>query len=467
MRLVTSGILSACLLSGCLGGVSEPLPESAARGDEAGAAGYVLFSPILSTTTYLIDRQGRVVHTWDLDPTPAHSVYLLDNGNLLRCAQVADHPVFPGSYGGRVQEFSWHGELLWEWAIPAGDRLQHHDVEPVPGGNVLLIAWEAKTLKQAVEAGRQRNRVGLNGLWSDCVLEVRPRPPGGGEIVWEWCLWDHLVQDADPRLDNYVPDVSRHPERVDVNGDVEPLKMTEKVLERLKALGYAAPGATPADFDPDFLHTNSVAYHPGLDQIVLSVPRFHEIWVLDHGTTTEEAAGRAGDLLYRWGNPRAYGRGGSDDQQLFAQHDARWIPEGHPGAGRLMAFNNGSRWPDRPYSSVIEIEPPLAPGGRYAIRSESAWGPEQPAWEYAARRKRSFFAEFISGAHRLANGNTLVTDGPKGRFFEVTARGETVWEYQNPYSGEAPNPSGELTYSVFRATHVPPDHPGLLRLRGQ
>ncbi len=468
MRLVTPGVLIACLSGGCLGGAGEPLPESAARGGEAVAAGYVLFAPILSTTTYLIDRQGRVAHTWDLEPPPAHSVYLLDNGNLLRCAQIADHPVFPGTYGGNIQEFSWQGELLWEWKIPVGDRLQHHDVEPLPNGNVLLIAWEAKTLKQAVLVGRRRNRVGPKGLWSDCVLEVRPWRPDGGEIVWEWCLWDHLVQDADPRLDNYVQEVSQHPERVDVNGDVEPLRMTEKVLERLKALGYVAPGAAPTDFDPDFLHTNSIAYHPGLDQIVLSVPRFHEIWVVDHRTTTGEAAGRSGDLLYRWGNPRAYGRGGPGGQQLFGQHDARWIPEGHPGAGNLMVFNNGSRWPDRPYSSVIEIEPPLALGGSYALRAGEPYGPKQPAWEYTARRKRSFFAEFISGAHRLAGGNTFVTDGPRGRFFEVTASGETVWEYQNPYFRDAPKSQVvDLTYSVFRATYLPADHPGLSRLRGR
>ncbi len=464
MRLVTPAILIACLAGGCLGGSREPLPEAAAAGGEAGSAGYVLFAPILSTTTYLIDREGRVVHTWDWDRLPGHSVYLLDNGNLLRCAQVSAHPIFPGTYGGRIQEFSWQGDLLWEWAIPAGDRLQHHDIEPLPDGNVLLIAWEAKTLKQALQAGRLRDRVGPRGLWSDCVLEVRSLPPDGGEIVWQWCLWDHLVQDADPRLDNYVEDVSEHPGRVDINGDRQPLRMTEEVLDRLKALGYAAPGASPEDFDPDFLHTNSIAYHPDLDQIVLSVPRFHEIWIIDHDTTTQRAAGRGGDLLYRWGNPRAYGRGEAADQQLFAQHDARWIPEGHPGAGGLLVFSNGSRGSDRLYSSVVEIEPPLGPDGRYAIRAADPWGPEQPVWEYSAHKKRSFFAEFISGAQRLSSGNTFVIDGPKGRFFEVTPRGDTVWEYQNPYSGDAPNPGGALTYSVFRATHIPLNHPALARL---
>ncbi len=466
-RRCTIGLLIACLAGVCLGCEADSAPLAPKQELD----GYVLFSPILSAKTYLVDRRGKVVHVWDLESPPAHSVYLLDNGNLLRCAQIPEHAVFPGTYGGHIQEFDWDGELLWEWQIPAEDRLQHHDIEPLPDGNVLLIAWQAKTLRQAVQSGRRRSRVGPAGLWSDCVLEVRPRHPDGGEIVWQWCLWDHLVQDTDPRLDNYVKDVSEHPGRIDVNGDVEPLRMTEAVLERLKALGYASADAAPSDYDPDFLHTNSIAYHPQLDQIVLSVPRFHELWIIDHSTTTEEAAGRiggrsgrGGDLLYRWGNPRAYGRGEADHQQLFAQHDARWIPQGHPGAGNLLVFNNGSRWPKRPYSSVIEIEPPLESGGRYSIRAGSPYGPQRPAWEYTARRKRSFFAEFISGAHRLVSGNTFVTDGPRGRFFEVTPRGTTVWEFQSPYSGDAPNPHGGLTYSVFRATHIPVDHPALARL---
>ena len=113
---------------------------------------------------------------------------------------------------------------------------------------------------------------------------------------------------------------------------------------------------------------------------------------------------------------------------------------------------------------MIEIVPPLEPDGHYAIRPGRSYGPKDAAWEYTAPDKQSFFAEFISGAHRLANGNTFVTDGPSGRFFEVTARGETVWEYQNPFSGDAPDPRGELSHSVFRATHIPAGHPALARL---
>ena len=72
----------------------------------------------------------------------------------------------------------------------------------------------------------------------------------------------------------------------------------------------------------------------------MSVCAFSEFWIIDHGTTTAQAAGhtggrrgRGGDLLYRWGNPRAYRAGTKADRKLFAQHNAHWIPKGLPGAG--------------------------------------------------------------------------------------------------------------------------------------
>lgn len=252
-----------------------------------------------------------------------------------------------------------------------------------------------------------------------------------------------------------------------------PASLTDEALERLRSLGYILRGVPPADLRADFLHTNSIAYNPVLDQIALSVSRFNELWVIDHGTTTAEAAGhsggragRGGDLLYRWGNPRLCGRGSARDQQFHGQHDVRWIPSGLPGAGNLMAFDNGSDRPGPDYSAIVEISPPLARDGTYLLPPGAPFGPARPTWTYTASDPRAFFADFLSGAHRLRNGNTFICSGPSGHFFEVTPRGDTVWEYKNPFSGGAPNPAGDPPYSVFRATHVAPDDPALAeRLR--
>jgi hypothetical protein len=432
--------------------------------------GYVLFSPLLSTITYLIDTNGAVVHLWKSDFPPGASVYLLDNGHLLRPARDPELPFFTGGgQGGRIQEFTWEGEMVWDFVVAGRQTMQHHDIAPLPNGNVLALVWERKSREEAVHAGRRPALVTEAGLWPDFVPEIEPRPPTGGKIVWEWHAWDHLIQDQDPARPDYSR-VAEHPERIDVNGDQVLRGLTDEALERLQALGYVLRGASPPDLRADHLHTNSIAYNPLLDQIALSVSRFNELWIIDHGTTTDEAKGRSGgrggrggDLLYRWGNPRAYGRGSVSDQRLFGQHDVRWIPAGEPGGGDLMVFDNGSGRPGGDYSSVVEITPPLADDRRYAVAPGAAFGPIRPTWTYRAANPRSFVADFLSGAHRLPNGNTFICSGPTGRFFEVTPQGHSVWEYRNPFSGDAPNPAGDPPRSVFRATHIPSDHPGLAR----
>lgn len=286
-------------------------------------------------------------------------------------------------------------------------------------------------------------------------------------------MWDHTIQDLDPSLANHgVP--SEHPELIDINGDRDPPERSEEEATRFRDLGYV-----PADVEDappaDFMHTNAVAYNAALDQIALSIPGYNELWIIDHSTTTTEAAGstggrwgHGGDVLYRWGNPRSYGRGWDADRRLGGQHDVRWVPEGLSGAGNILVYNNNVTGPEGTYSAVFEISPPTDEEGNYVLPRTDAFGPVTPAWTYAAADKTSFYSPFISGAHRLPGGHTLIASGAQGRFFEVTAVGEIVWEHWTPYSGHVqmpdgspPHPVGEFPYAVFRATKISPDHPAL------
>jgi hypothetical protein len=248
--------------------------------------GYTLFAPAQSTTTYLINISGEAVHTWNSAYNPRLSVYLLETGHLLRTAKMSVNPTFDaGGAGGGVEEIDWDGNVVWDFEYSNGQHCLHHDIEGLPNGNVLMIAWEYKTAAEAIAAGRDPALV-TDALWPDHIIEVEPTGVTGGNIVWEWHVWDHLIQDHDPSKDNYG-DVGDHPELIDINfgGGV------------------------------DWNHINSVDYNQELDQIILSAHAFDEIWVIDHSTTTEEAAGhtggnsgKGGDLLYRWGNPQAYRR---------------------------------------------------------------------------------------------------------------------------------------------------------------
>src|SRR5262249_34676831 len=191
-------------------------------------------------------------------------------------------------------------------------------------------------------------------------------------------------------------------------------------------MGHVGTGRR-AQPQTDWLHINSVAYNAKLDQIILSVFEFNEIWIIDHSTTTSQAAGhdggrygKGGDLLFRWGNPRAYRAGTVKDQKLFGQHNAHWIGKGLPGAGHVLIFNNGLKRPAGGYSSVDELVLPVDARGQFTCTKGKAFGPEQFAWTYVAPKKSDFFAPFISGAQRLENGNTLICSGTNGTVFEVT-----------------------------------------------
>lgn len=409
--------------------------------------GYTLFSPIGSTETYLIDNVGQVVHSWHSSYPPGQSVYLLENGHLLRTAALGDNGTFSktGGAGGRIEEYSWEGELLWWYEYSSPSHLQHHDIHPLPNGNILLIAWESKSSTEAIAAGRDPALITGSSLWYDSIVEVQPSDNSGGQVVWEWHAWDHLVQDYDPNKANYGV-VAEHPERIHLN-------YVEK------------------DSRADWMHVNSIDYNAELDQILISLRNFSEIWIIDHSTTTAEAAssqgghsGRGGDLLYRWGNPQAYDHGAAADQTLFGQHNATWIPTGYPGAGHILVFNNGVGRPGGNYSSIDEIVPPLNTGGSYDYIPGSSYAPLQAVWIYTASNPADFFADHISGAQRLPNGNTLICDGPAGHFFEVTPSGEIVWEYTNLFkSMERPqaNRKKDKGNSVFRAERYELDYAGI------
>ncbi len=443
--------------------------------------GYTLFAPLQSNTIYMVDMASQLAHQWETD-YPGGSLYMLESGNLLRASRESDPVgVFRGGgEGGILQEIEWDGTVVWEFKYSTKEYRHHHDIAPLPNGNVLLIAWEGKTAEEAVAAGINLDRLDGDEIWPDFVVEIEPLRPDGGKAVWEWHAWDHLVQEQDESKDNYGV-VSAHPELIDINAAAAHRERaalaTPESLERLKALGYVG-GDLDQDNRPnisrDWLHTNSIDYNPEKDQILLSARTFSEVWVIDHSTTTEEAAGhsgglrgKGGDLLYRWGNVEAYGVGTLADRTLFVQHDAHWIPPGRAGAGNIMVFNNGTGRAEEPFSSIDEIEPPLDADGNYIMVPDVAAGPIAPIWSYTAADPTTMYSPLVSGSQRLPNGNTLICLGEGGRLREIGANGAIVWEFENPYIEEATEGErrrGPGPGSVFRALRIPADHPGLGQL---
>jgi len=463
------------------------IPRGLIKTSDGLADGYIMFTVPNAGSSYLINRKGEVVHEWKGDFSVGTSVgYLLDDGILVQCALDPDFPVFGhGGPFGRIQKLDWKGRMLWDFEYANEEHILHHDIAVMPNGNILGIAYQATSYDDALALGRKPEMIPKDGPWLERIIEIQPEGRHGGKIVWEWHVSDHLIQDYDESKANYgIP--KDHPELLDFNmGHPIPPAISQDSLDIMQAKGMADRNETTGSAGADIYHLNAIVYNADLDQIAISSPELSEIFIIDHGTTTQTASGhtggkhgKGGDFLYRWGNPKNYQRGDSTDRQLFGQHDIRWIEKGKPGAGNLTVYNNhppaesdvfkeimGA--PSSNYSAVYELTPPMDKSGNYSIKEDKPFGPEKPTWVYVAKDTMSFYSPFISSAHRMNNGNTFVNEGARGRFFEVTPNGETVWEYLNPYRGEIRKLNGDpinpmfLTYSQFRATFIPADHQAL------
>jgi arylsulfotransferase ASST/type IX secretion system substrate protein len=410
--------------------------------------GYNLFYPNNQSTAFLTNNCGELVHTWadEVGYRPGNMVYILEDGSLVRCKRwfnFMEDTIWAGGGGAFVERVDWNNKLIWSFEQNNAQARLHHDVAPMPNGNVLMISWELRSLEQCILAGRDPSSLLQDKLWPDYILEYDPNLDS---VVWEWHVWDHLIQDFDSTKENYGV-VGIHPELVNIN--------------------YQSN-----EGHPDWLHTNSIDYHPGLDQILISVPTLGEIWIIDHSTSTQEAAshsggeyGLGGDLLFRWGNPQVYAK--EAPQKLFGAHDARWIDDflskDQRDYGAISVFNNQAG-PD--YSTVNIIIPVLSNDSvMYLSNDKDEFLPEDFERTITHPDTFSLHSSTVSSAQVLPNDNFLVCSGRWGWVFEIdAAANNVVWEYRVPLRAGQPISQGDELNIVdnitFRYTRYPLDFSG-------
>jgi len=432
--------------------------------------GYTLFG--VGNRTFLLDLDGRVVHTWPLGTNP----HLLDNGNIVDASKDD-----PSGFQG-FKEVDWDGKTVWEYTEKRENYAPHHDWvrifnKKLNAPTTLYIANKSISYDQAVAAGADPKKASQEGGQMDAVVEVDMQ----GNVIWEWGFFDHVVQDLDPSKPNHVgagKTVADHPGRININMPGRPLRR-------------------------DWLHCNSMDYNAESGHIVINSVQ-GELYVVDHDDTfvagdpkasIAKAAGRAGDFLYRFGDPARYAQGDpprvlenwdsatSGHKQMGGAHDVHWIRPGLPGAGHLMVFNNGQYLFQRtPRSSILEINPFLDASGRdtgkYVNPPDAGYRREtydkdthnqprqiskQVVWSYSSVNSHGFFSHIGSSGQRLPNGSTFICSDTEGHFFEVTAKGELAWEYINPVTRDGPVKTlGDvlpMVNSVFRAYRYSLDHP--------
>ena len=416
------------------------------KNDSNAVNGYSLFSPLSDFTTYLIDNCGSVVNTWEFQNFPGMMTYLLDDGSVLKAMRIFDGFGVGGS-GGLLQRQSWEGDLLWDYEYSTDSLKQHHDMEVLENGNILIIAWERRTDEDIIAAGRDPEKIGKNGLWMEQVVELKPIGTDSAEIVWEWHLYDHLIQDFDPTQNNFG-DVKSNPQRLDIN-------YRSFTDQQLNLSGSA-----------DWLHFNSIDYNPELDVIIISSRNSNEIYAIDHSTSSLEAAGstggrygKGGDFLFRWGNNKVFDSL-QTNQILYAQHDARWTDINGDYTGEITIFNNGLGREDDDASSIEIIRPVFENGefvydaseNSYAIIHEQTIFPED---EYP------FTSPRMSGVQTLENGNLLICAGNFGSVYEIDRSGNLYWKFVNPLVVGTAVEQGTPAFEndIFRVLRYPVDHP--------
>ena len=382
---------------------------------------YSLYSVMNSTSAYLVDTNGTQFHSWtNSGKKTGYSCHLLPGGYLLKSVAKTGNSFTGGPICGEVIKVDWNGNIVWDYIYSTTTYCSHHDIRPMPNGNVLLIAYELKTPVQVTQAGSTTNIT----MWPDKIVEIEPNGATGGNVVWEWRAWDHLVQNVDSTKDNYQTSIVNHPELLNIN------YQTQK----------------------DWIHMNGVDYNDSLDQITFSSHYLNEIYVIDHSTTTLEAAshsggnsGKGGDILYRWGNPAAYGAAGS--ATLKVVHDAHWIKSDCPNAGFLVGFNNQGISNNQ--SCVDMVDPPYN-GYNYSITPGSAFLPAS----YTNRIPATGYTSNMGNSQQLPNGNSQICVALSGLIYEVDANNTTIWTKN--VTGSVPK---SFRYSACDISGTPPPAP--------
>lgn len=414
--------------------------------ENGATVGYTFFAPNDIETAYMVDDCGYVVNTWERNNRPGLGSYFLPNGLMLRTNKVSGASFSQASTGGLIELVDWDNNTVWSYTFSNEQYIQHHDVAMMPNGNILIPGWEKISTTEQLQLGRSSSIISNPDLWGEFIFEVKPIGSNNIDIVWEWHLKDHFIQDDNSNNPNFG-NVSQNPQLVDIN--------------------YQGPGAWD---DDDWWHCNAIDYNESLDQILLNSRNNNELWIIDHSTTTAEAAGHTGgrsghggDLLFRWGNPEAYNLGSQSNLRMYGSHGQYWIEEGLPRAGQIMYFNNGDDRPEGYYSTIETLDLNPDSDGNYPKDSNGRFLPAEPNVVYKADDPFEFRSYYLSNAQQLANGNIFINEGGPGRLFEVNEDGDILWQYTNPASffGNIEQGENPLYNDIFRAYKFTPDYPGL------
>jgi len=389
--------------------------------------GYTVLSLLREPGVLVIDMNGRVVKQWEgFNSSAGGPVRILPGGEVIGAAGA--RPGHQESLQLVQKDFSG----AQRWALQGNDEIegqggaksrslrQHHDWQRAdfPAGYFSPDARPASTGAATLvlaHAARTVPAVSDLPLEDDHLVEYDAQ----GRITWEWFAGDHIDE----------------------------LGLSPAARAAIKGGAGAGAGAGPQQQrrEFDWLHVNSATYLGPNRWFDAGDKRFdpQNIIISSRQASLLAIIARDGRVVWRMGpdfreTPQLQRIG-----QIIGQHHAHLIPKGLPGAGNLLLFDNGG-------SSGYGFDTPIARNGYGGLARATSRVLEidpvkmEMVWSYAPAA--GFFGTNISGAQRLPNGNTLITEGPSGRLFEVTPQRRIVWEFINPAAG----PGGNAVYRAYR-----------------
>jgi len=401
-------------------------------------SGYTVLSPLNTQAAIVIDMNGTVVKQWDGFVNSAGGpVRVYPDGGVI--AANGTNPPRQESLELVARDFS--GKILWRFdrneQIQTRDgkmiwsARQHHDWQredypagyyspearpSIQGGNTLILT-HVNHAKPAIADAT---------LEDDRLIEVSP----AGEIVWQWVASDHLDEFGfSPAARAAIKTAAAAP---------------------VGRAGGAGGGANAERRSFDWLHVNAATYVGPNRWFDAGDRRFapNNIIISSRQSSFIVIVGRDGKIVWRIGPDFLESNELRTLRQIIGQHNPHLIPKGLPGAGNLLVFDNGG-------ASGYGAPTPVSPdGGSVYQRAGSRVLEINPTtlelvWSYTGPR---LFSTNISGAQRLPNGNTMITEGAPGRLLEVTNDRKIVWEYIYPVFGGANQTNG-----VYRGYRIPYD----------
>lgn len=410
--------------------------------------GYIDPDTGVNNPAILIDMEGNVINAWPLTSTPS---------KILPGGYIIGQEGFLGSSGGQtcpLVQLDWNGDKVWEWRgqprSPGAEELFgcHHDFQrqgsPVgyyaPGLEPMATGGKTLMLSNYHPPVEQTKHISRHLLHDDALYEV----DWEGNLTWQWHAWEYYDQMG--FCDAAREAVYETFSGFDPNGGSD--------YHHFNAASYLGPNK--------WYDAGDLRFHP--DNVIFDCRSSNILGIIarhDH----PEGQWASGDVIWRVGPDYSYGRPEHKLGQIIGQHHVHMIPQGLPGAGNILVYDNGGN------AGYGPLMPGLSPTANNRLREYSRILEFDPVtlevvWEYANPMARyddqgncveaSFFSPFISGAQRLANGNTLICQGSNGRIFEVTAEKEIVWEYISPHLGPVNPEAGQFgSTNIYRAYRIP------------